>query len=282
MANERHKYDYETGLDSDSGPSRVIRIVGQNKRVLEVGSGPGSITKLLASESGCRVTALDIDAISLESLAPYCDRVCQADLNDPAWTDALGIDDKFEVLVAADVLEHVHDPLTVLKSMTRCLAERGYMVISIPHVGHSVVHACLLDEDFDYGDFGLLDRTHIRFFGIRNMQKLFDDADLKIVHAEFVIRNPEHTEFANRWSKVPPAVRSALEVNAFGTVYQVVVKVARHDSDDKAISLMDLPVSRRKATARDSLRAMLRTCLSTKSYTRLRALASKMGLRFRG
>jgi 2-polyprenyl-3-methyl-5-hydroxy-6-metoxy-1,4-benzoquinol methylase len=282
MANERHKYEYETGLDSDSGPARVIRIVGEKKRVLEIGSGPGSITRLLSSVSRCRVTALDIDATSLQRLAPYCDQVYQADLNNPAWPEALAAAGKFDVLVAADVLEHVYEPLAVLKAMTQFLADWGYMVISIPHVGHAAIHACLLDENFEYGDFGLLDRTHIRFFGIRNIQQLFDDAQLKIVHAEFVVRNPEHTEFARRWSNISPEVRSALATNPFGTVYQVVVKAVRLNADGIALSLMELPVTSRKPSPRESAKGMLRTALSEKSYSRLRNLASKMGLRFRG
>ena len=215
MNEKQHKYEYNVVLDADSGPARVVRIVGENKRVLEIGAGPGSITKQLTATSNCRVTAVDIDTESVKKLMPYCERAYQADLNDLAWVRVLGADSKFDVVVAADVLEHVYEPLTVLSAMKELLEERGYLVISLPHVAHSVIHACLFNEDFDYNDVGLLDRTHIRFFGIKNIQKLFDDAGLKIIHAEFVVRNPEHTEFSKLWAKTSQELRDVLAGNPF-------------------------------------------------------------------
>lgn len=282
MKQERHNYEYQVGTDADSAPARVVRIVGEGKRVMEIGAGPGSITRLLTSVSNCRVTALEIDSEAIKKLAPFCERVYQVDLNDKRWPEVVESGDRFEVIVAADVLEHVYEPLTVLKAMKGFLNENGYMVISVPHVGHSAVHACLLDEDFEYSDFGLLDRTHIRFFGIKNIQRLFEDAGMKIVHAEFVVRNPEHTEFANRWSKISPEIRSALAKNPYGSVYQVVVKAVPHLAAGEAISLMSLQVMSRDATPRDMLRAALRSCLSAKMYSRLRLLAAKIGVNFKG
>lgn len=269
MREKRHKYEYKVALDADSGPARVVRIVGEDKRVLEIGAGPGSITKLLTSVSNCRVTALDIDAESVKKLAPYCEQAYQADLNNAAWPEILDREKKFEVLVAADVLEHVYEPLVVLKTMKGFLNEDGYMVISLPHAGHSVIHACLLEEDFEYGDSGLLDRTHIRFFGIKNIQKLFEDAGLKIVHAEFVVRNPEHTEFSKRWARTSQELRSVLARNPFGLVYQVIVKAVPDDASGEAISLMKIPVLPQAPSFRDSLRAFLRLHLSATMYSKL-------------
>lgn len=282
MSQERHNYEYQIGMDADSAPARVVRMVGENKRVMEVGAGPGSITKLLTSVAKCRVTALEIDSEAIKKLTPFCERVYQVDLNNPRWHEAVERNGGFDVVVAADVLEHVYEPLTVLKAMTGFLSEHGYMVISVPHVGHSAVHACLLDEDFEYSDFGLLDRTHIRFFGIKNIQKLFEDAGMKIVHAEFVVRNPEHTEFANRWSKISPEIRNVLASNPYGSVYQVVVKAVPNHAIGEAISLMALGVTARAPTSRDTVKAMLRGCLSAEKYAKLRQLAAKLGVNFRG
>lgn len=282
MKQERHNYEYHVALDADSGPARVVRMVGAGKRVLEVGAGPGSITKLLASVSKCRVTALEIDSDAIKKLTPFCERVYQVDLNDKAWPQAVESGDKFEVIVAADVLEHVYEPLSVLQAMKGFLNEEGYMVISVPHAGHSVIHACLLDEDFEYGDFGLLDRTHIRFFGIKNIQRLFEDAGMKIVHAEFVVRNPEHTEFSKRWEKTSQELRSVLAKNRFGSVYQVILKAVPENASGEAISLMDLQVMPQRPSVRDSVKAFLRTRLSPKMYSRVQSLASKMGMTFKG
>lgn len=271
MTGEKHKYEYKVELDADSGPARVVRIVGQNKRVLEIGCGPGSITKLLTNISKCNVTALDIDAESIGKIKPYCDEAYQVDLNGPSWPQAIKNKAKFGVVVAADVLEHVYNPAIVLQSMKELLDDKGYIVVSLPHAGHSVIHACLFDEDFAYGDSGLLDRTHIRFFGIKNIQNLFENGGMKIVHAEFVVRNPEHTEFSKCWVKMPKELREALGQNPFGLVYQVIVKAVPISSEGQAISLMDMAVYAQSPTITDSIKGFLRLHLSAKTYTKLKA-----------
>jgi 2-polyprenyl-3-methyl-5-hydroxy-6-metoxy-1,4-benzoquinol methylase len=249
-----------------------VRIIGDGKRVLELGSGPGTITRILSNESNCRVTALEIDAEAVKKLAPYCERAYMADLNDPHWPDAIKSEGRFDAVIATDVLEHLYEPLTVLKAMKGFLNETGSIVVSVPHVGHSVIHACLLDEDFEYRDIGLLDRTHIRFFGIRNIQRLFEDAGLKIVHAEFVVREPEHTEFAKRWASTPAEIRNALAKNPFGSVYQVVVKAVPVEAAGDALVLMDALVPRQRLTAIDLVKAFLRVHASAKLYSKLQGI----------
>ena len=63
-----HKYDYEVKLDSQMAPAKVIRLVGAERRVLEIGAGPGSITKLLQAVGKCRVTALEIDSEAIRPM----------------------------------------------------------------------------------------------------------------------------------------------------------------------------------------------------------------------
>jgi len=270
MKEKRLKYDYHLG--TDSAGERVVRIIGENKRVLELGPGPGTITKLLSKESNCRVTALEIDAEAVKKLAPYCEHVYQADLNSPNWPDVIKNDRRFDAVIATDVLEHVYEPLSVLKAMKDLLDEDGCIVVSLPHVGHSVIHACLLEEDFEYSEIGLLDRTHIRFFGIRNIQRLFEDAGLKIVHAEFVVRAPEHTEFAKRWARTSQEVRNVLARNPFGSVYQVVVKAVPIHSDGEAIVLMDTLVPNQNPPFMEHAKAFLRVYASAKMYSRFQGI----------
>ena len=220
----RHKYDYRVDSSSDTAPACVVRMVGRGKKVLEIGAGPGSITRILKNEQECAVTGIEIDSDAIPHLAPFCERVIQGDLNSDRWSEPLD-QQKFDVVVAADVLEHVARPLAVLIRMAGCLDDSGYVVVSLPHIGHSAIHACLLSENFDYREWGLLDRTHIRFFGIHNIEALFCDAGLAIVDVAYVLRKPEDTEFAECWRRLSPAVREMIvRENPFGQVYQVVVK----------------------------------------------------------
>ena len=276
----RHTYEYEVELGADTAPARVIRMIGRDRRVLEVGAGPGSITKHLVRTSNCDVVALEIDPTAIAKLKEFCANIHSLDLNDPEWTQALAREAKFDVVLAADVLEHVGDPVRTLKGMVSLLKDNGEIVLSLPHVGHCVINACLLDEDFDYREWGLLDKTHIRFFGLKNINKLYADAGLAIVEAEFVVRTPEQTEFAERWRTLSPQVKSALATNRHGFVYQVVSKARPVANVARGIDLMTLPVTvNATLPAASSLKASIGKHLSARTRTRLRKIAEKIGLR---
>ena len=237
---DKHTYDYEIDLKSGAAPARVVRMVGQNKRVLEIGAGPGSITKHLTHTNQCDVTALEIDPAAIEILKPHCSKVVIANLNDAEWTSHFASAPLFDVVVAADVLEHVQDPSLVIKQMKHLLAPEGSIILSLPHIGYSAIHACLFDEDFQQNDWGLLDKTHIRFFGIKNIQQLFEDAELDITEVEFVVYRPEQTEFAPVWTKTTANLRYELSKNPFGNVYQVVLRGQLSNPHNTKIQLQKL------------------------------------------
>lgn len=243
MGKKRHTYQYSIDTRLDSAPAAVLSLVTPGARVLEIGAGPGSITRHLIADRGCDVTALEVEETALVLLRQVCDKVIAADLNAPDWAarlrDAHGL---FDHVIAADVLEHVYDPQAVLGGMRDLLAPGGSVILSLPHAGHCAVLSCLMDEDFDYRDWGLLDRTHVRFFGIKNIDRLYRAQGMAIEAARFVVRVPEMTEFAYRWRRMPPDVQAALRQNRFADVYQVVTRARPEGSVAQAIDLMALPV----------------------------------------
>lgn len=239
MTTSRHKYDYQ--VQPDSAPARVVRLTGRDKRVLELGSGPGAVTRLL-KENGCRVTALEVDEQAIALVREFCEQVYRCNLNDTDWQKVLGAAEPFDVVVAADVFEHLYDPWTALERVPSLLASGGYAVVSLPHAGHNAVIGCLASGDLEYQPWGLLDKTHIRFFGVSNIQRLFEGAGLKIIEAEMVVKSPEQTEFARRWRALPVELREALEAMPYGSIYQVVVKAVPKSAPGVALDLETLPI----------------------------------------
>jgi 2-polyprenyl-3-methyl-5-hydroxy-6-metoxy-1,4-benzoquinol methylase len=220
-----HRYEYQVNLENtNAAASNVVAFVGRDKRVLEIGSGPGSITRALREAGGCRIVAIEIDEDAARRVAPYCEDVFQVDLNRAGWGAQVSGQGKFDAVVAADVLEHLVDPWATLREMIGVLAPGGAIVVSLPHAGHNAVIASLINGDVAYARHGLLDRTHIRFFGIHNIQALFNDAGLAIVDAHFVSRPPLLTELSEQWQRLPAGTRATLDGNPYGGIYQVVVK----------------------------------------------------------
>jgi 2-polyprenyl-3-methyl-5-hydroxy-6-metoxy-1,4-benzoquinol methylase len=241
MAKDKHVYEYEVDLSSDTAPARVLRMVRPGSRVLEIGAGPGSITRHLSGTLGCSTVALEVDPSAIDILRNHGIKVHPLDLNDQGWSAFIRAEEGlFDHVIAADVLEHVYNPWSVLDGMTSLLAPGGTVILSLPHVGHAAVAACLLDEDFDYRPWGLLDRTHIRFFGVKNVQSLINGAGLAIERAEFVVRTPAMTEFVARWNRMPETVQSALQKNRYSHVLQVVTSSRRADTADTGLDLMCL------------------------------------------
>lgn len=254
---ESHNYEYE--VTPGSAPDRVVHMVGANKKILELGSGPGAITRKLF-ENNCRVTALEIDASAIEIVKQYCENVYPCDFNDPAWPESIPDIEQFEVLVAADVFEHLYDPWACIKVLHRYLAPDGSLVVSLPHVGHAAIMACLLDSDFDYHSWGLLDKTHIRFFGLKNMQSLFADAGLKIIEVEYVVTEPKWTELADHWKKLSANTQQSLLAGKFSSIYQVVLRAVPVEAEGVALDLVSLMVP---PPGKVSMRKRVRSWLSS-------------------
>lgn len=279
MTRERHNYEYDVDVSAQTGPANVVRLVGRDKNVLEIGCGPGSITKILAEQSACEVTGLELDLEAIKKVTPYCVKVIQADLNSSEWPSLLE-GNLYDVVVAADVLEHLYDPWSSLKRMVPLINENGYIVISLPHVGHAAVTACLINGNFDYRDWGLLDRTHIRFFGLKNIEDLFAQANLKIIEARYVTKPPEETEFAAGWARLSSNVQYALMSSKHAQVYQVVVKAVPLDRFGETISLVPPTFKyRRRIVSIASLKTRFAEYLSPELKVKIRKIFNRLGVK---
>jgi methionine biosynthesis protein MetW len=280
MSKDRHNYEYDVDTSSQTAPANVVRLIGRDKNVLEIGCGPGSITKILAEQNACRVTGLELDPEAIKKVMPYCVKVMQADLNSSEWPSILK-DERFDIVLVADVLEHLYDPWNSLKRMASLINENGCVVISLPHVGHAAVAGCLLSGDFNYHDWGLLDRTHIRFFGLKNIEDLFAQAELKIIDVRFVTKNPEESEFAGEWAKLSNDIKTTLMSSKHAQVYQVVVKAVPLDREEQAVKLVPPPFrySPLVGVKPASIKVRIASSLGAKQKAIIRKVADKFGVK---
>ena len=87
---------------------------------------------------------------------------------------------QFDVILFSDMLEHLTDPLDVLTRHCQLLAPGGQVLISLPNVAIWNVRLALLLGQFEYGDTGTLDRTHMRFFTRRSFRRFLSEAGLTV------------------------------------------------------------------------------------------------------
>ena len=279
MKNKRHNYEYDVDVESNTAPANVVRMVGHNKSVLEIGCGPGSITKILAEQSGCKIIGLELDPDAIEKVTPYCVKVMQADLNSNEWPKLLDNSKKFDVVVAADVLEHLYDPWASLQRMVPLIKPDGYIVISLPHVGHAAIMSCLFNGDFEYRNWGLLDRTHIRFFCLKNIEDLFAQANLKIIEVAYVTKPPEETEFAAAWGKLSSSVKNALKSSPHADIYQVVVKALPIGRPEKGLLLNLENHTRNKVGCLTTIKRRLGARIGPNAKAQIRKVIRILGIK---
>jgi 2-polyprenyl-3-methyl-5-hydroxy-6-metoxy-1,4-benzoquinol methylase/glycosyltransferase involved in cell wall biosynthesis len=166
----------------------ILRLIGRNQRVLELGCASGNMSGALRDQ-GCTVVGIEIHREAAQSAAQICERVIVGDLDYMSLENELGAE-RFDVVLAADVLEHLKDPLSVLQSIKAFLHPHGRVVISVPNIAHISVRLALLSGRFPYGPSGLLDQTHLRFLTRESLEEMLEEADLAIGHFERITNVP--------------------------------------------------------------------------------------------
>jgi 2-polyprenyl-3-methyl-5-hydroxy-6-metoxy-1,4-benzoquinol methylase len=134
--------------------------------VLDVGCATGYLAAEL-SRRGCTVDGIEFDPVAAQQARSHCREVVVGDLEAPstqAEVQRMLAGTRPDVIICADVLEHLRDPWTVLAWLRALLAPGGRAVISVPNIAHWTARRALLRGRFDYTDYGLFDRTHLRFF----------------------------------------------------------------------------------------------------------------------
>jgi O-antigen biosynthesis protein len=216
------RYEQAIDLDSDTTHARVVRLVGTNRRLLELGPATGHMSRLFR-DRGCSVVGIEVDPEMAALAAQYCERIIVGDLDTLDLDGELG-SDRFDVIVAADVLEHLKDPLAVLRRLRGFLAPDGFLVISLPNVAHGSVRLALLEGHFAYRSVGLLDETHLRFFTRESIDELLDEAELGLAEVHRQELNIDASEIQFDPSTVPGEVIQALERDPEARTYQFVIK----------------------------------------------------------
>ena len=170
--------------DPNSSYAYVLEMVGERKKVLDVGCASGYLAGQLVRRE-CDVVGVDVNPVAAEEARKYCTSVVVADLDETILPELF--DGKvFDAVVFGDVLEHLHEPTRTLDEARGLLSERGYVVASIPNVSHGAIRLALLSGRFDYQEIGILDDSNLRFFTAKTIDELFLAAGFRIDAVERV------------------------------------------------------------------------------------------------
>ncbi|MBE9215522.1 class I SAM-dependent methyltransferase [Plectonema cf. radiosum LEGE 06105] len=168
----------ETDLDENSSLKKMLRLIGENKRVIDFGCATGYFARLLTNR-GCEVIGVEVNSKAAKIAEKYCEQVIIADLDFVSLNDILSetiLEEKIDVAVFGDILEHLRNPWKILEETRNLLKPKGYVIASIPNIAHGAIRLALLQGKFEYQPLGILDNTHLRFFTRTTVEQLFEDS----------------------------------------------------------------------------------------------------------
>lgn len=148
--------------------------------VLDIGGGNGATSRHLLAEGRAR-SSLVMDPFSTADDDGAL-RFSRGSADDPAqFEDMREAGSQFDTLLFLDVLEHLYDPWSVLRSARSLLRPAGHVLISVPNARFvGLVVPLVLRGRFDYKQAGVMDRTHIRWFTRSTLMEMIEGAGFRV------------------------------------------------------------------------------------------------------
>ncbi|HNR84115.1 methyltransferase domain-containing protein [Ottowia sp.] len=220
-----HVYERDIDASERTSLSVLTRHIPAGARVLDLGCGSGAIGRFLAARDGAGAGPIDGLTLSHDEArraAPHYRRVEVADL-ESCDLPARFAPGSYDVVVCADVLEHLRQPQRVMDQCRRLLAADGRALLSVPNAGYVGLVAELMAGEFRYRPEGLLDDTHLRFFTRQSLRRFLADQGWTMDSLETVQRALPESEFRIAFDTLPPAVARHLLALPDALTYQFII-----------------------------------------------------------
>jgi SAM-dependent methyltransferase len=166
LAHVEEPYAFKPGGTTSHGQILAMMEGAGPCRVLDIGCGSGWLAQALRRQ-GHHVVGVDLR--HEDGVEQRTDQFVRADLDHGLPAE---VDSEFDVVIAADVLEHVRDSERLLRDAVTRLAPDGRLLVSVPNISHWYPRIRIALGWFGYDQRGILDRTHLRFFTRRTFLHL--------------------------------------------------------------------------------------------------------------
>lgn len=151
-------------------------------RVLDIGCGTGATCAYLkARYPGAEVWGIEVNRRAADLAAKRIDHVACGKFEE-IDLEGFGIaPNSLDLILCADVLEHMYDPWSVVVRLKDYLSPEGRLIISIPNLRYLPLLDDLAHGYFRYADWGVLDITHLRFFTRKELERFLFETGYEVV-----------------------------------------------------------------------------------------------------
>lgn len=156
-----------------------------NQKILEIGAGVGNTLVFIKQNK----MAAEVMGVELMEFAgsnqshPLIDKFQIANIeHEPIQAPV----EYFDVIICADVLEHLVDPWTMVEKLSTYLKKDGLLIVSIPNIREwKTLSRLVFGGRFKYQPSGgIMDKTHLRFFCKKDIFLLLNTAHLKTTYCK--------------------------------------------------------------------------------------------------
>jgi 2-polyprenyl-3-methyl-5-hydroxy-6-metoxy-1,4-benzoquinol methylase len=219
--------EYQLKESPDSSHGRIFAMLARRppSKILDLGCSGGQLAERLQG-AGHDVTGVDV--FEAPGVRRRMRRFVVADLDAGIPEDAGA---GYDVVLAADVLEHLREPERLLRDAKRVLRPGGSLILCVPNIGHWYPRFRTLLGRFDYDQRGPLDRGHLRFFTRRSIKRLLEREGFALRRVDPVGLPFDAVEVeGRRWLRVLDSLSLRTWPTLFG--YQFILEAsADHDGE---------------------------------------------------
>lgn len=148
--------------------------------VLDLGCGRGSWAPRLRALGARRIIGLEPSADAELARDKY-DQVVRLPIEQVESLPCV------DIIIAADVLEHLVDPWDVLAKLRRAAGHNGRIYCSVPNMQYIKSLWTIARGDFPYTAGGFWDRTHLRWFTAGSLTSALAEAGWRVDRTEYVV-----------------------------------------------------------------------------------------------
>lgn len=186
---------------SGARPDVLRMIEARPSRVLDVGCGAGLMAAALKAQFPlAHYVGVEPDAALAALAKSDADIVVEGLIDRTETLAAVAAHAPYDLILCADVLEHLAEPGPTLQALVGLMASDGALITSVPNVRHVSTFVSLgVLGTWPQRTRGIHDRGHLRFFARRDILELGRSAGLVMRKERRNLRVLE----AKAWTMVP-------------------------------------------------------------------------------
>lgn len=198
---------YKSNIDinnTNDSRSIIYSLIEDNTNILDLGCACGDLGNILKNKN-CNIYGLEYleECVLVASKTNAYIEVNQCDLDTFNAEDYKKYERLFDYIVLGDVLEHLYNPIQLLAKIKKFLKDDGCFIVSIPNMSHASIKISLLLNQFNYLDYGILDKTHIHFFTLESFLNEIKKLDLYIKNFNYTVTGIKGSIENLKYQKLP-------------------------------------------------------------------------------